>query len=68
MNLRPFIRQMWATFPGVEFLRELSRIENLLSYAHVLYKTSHLEVSRRVVQWTSRKCTKKRDARAELLF
>ena len=47
MNLRPFIRQMWATFPGVEFLRELSRIENLFSYLHVLYKTSHLEVSRR---------------------
>ena len=38
---------MWATFPGVEFLRELSRIENLLLYLHVLYKTSHLEVSRR---------------------
>ena len=45
MNLRPFIRQMWATFPGVEFLRELSRTENLLSYLHVLNKTSHLEVS-----------------------
>ena len=47
INLRPLIRQMWATFPGIEFLRELSRIENLLSYLHVLYKTSHLEVSHR---------------------
>ena len=37
---------MWATFPGVEILRELSRNENLMSYLHVLYKTSHLEVSR----------------------
>ena len=44
------IRQMQATFPGVEFLRALSmfreRRENLSSYVHLLHKTSHWEVSR----------------------
>ena len=37
--------QMWAIFPGVEFLRNLSlfkkRKENSSSYVHVLHKTSH---------------------------
>ena len=41
---------------------------NLLSYVHVLYKTSHWEVSRRSRAVDVQKCTKKRDARAELLF
>ena len=45
------IRHMWATFPGVEFLRALSMFkqkkENLSLYVHVLHKMSHWEVSRR---------------------
>ena len=39
------IRQMQATFPGVEFLRILVRFkkrkENSSSYVHVLHKTSN---------------------------
>ena len=40
---------------GKEFIQtQKKRQENLLSYIHVLHKTWH--------QWTSKKCTKKRDA------
>ena len=50
---------MQVTFPRVELLRILFKFkkkkENSSSYVHVLHKTS-------------KKCTKKRDARAELLF
>ena len=39
------ICQLWAIFPGVEFLRTLSmfkkRKEDSSSYVHVLHKTSH---------------------------
>ena len=42
---------MYATFPGVEFLRALSmfnlRKENSSSCVHVLHKMSHWKVSRR---------------------
>ena len=68
MNLRPFIRQMWATFPGVEFLRELSRTENYCRISTSSIKRRIWRFHVVVVQWTSKKCTKKRDARAELLF
>ena len=65
---------MQATFPGVEFLRILfkfkKRNENSSSYVHVLHKTSNQEVSRRsrAVDVKEKSCTKKRDARAELLL
>ena len=42
--------QMYASSPGVEFLRTLFRFKkrkgNSSSFVHVLRKTSHLEVSR----------------------
>ena len=41
--------------------------ENLSKYVHVLHETSHWEVQVVVVQWTSKKCTKKRNAPAEQL-
>ena len=45
--------------------------ENSSSYVHVLQVSKKREIRRFhvvVVQWTSKKCTKQRDARAELLF
>ena len=63
------------TFPEDEFLRILfkfkKRKENSSSY--VSMSTSSIKRKFRrfhavVVQWTSQKCTKKRDARAERLF
>ena len=71
MNLRSFkvnrafgpaqYVKMQATFPEVEFLTILkrgSRIRRRMSPKfHV-----------KVVQWMSKRCTKKRDARVELLF
>ena len=72
--LQPFNLSNVSNFPGVEFLRTLSRFKerkgNFSSYVHVLHKTS-LRIRRFqivVVQWTSTKCTKKRDARAGPLF
>ena len=63
---------MQATFPGIEFLRIFFKLkkrkESSSSYVHVLHKTSNLEVSRRSRAVTSKKCTKKSDARASLLF
>ena len=63
---------MQATFPEVELLRILFRLkkrkENSSSYVHVLHKTQIRKFHVVVVQWTSKKFTKKRDARAELLF
>ena len=71
MNLRSFkliiasiwtcsICQVQATFPGGRKIRRrmsTSSIKRQIRSFHVV-----------VVQWTSKKCTKKRDARAELLF
>ena len=82
MNLRSFnliasirtrsICQMQATFPGIEFLRSLFRFkkrkENSSSYVHVLHKRQIRRFHVVVVQWTPNKCTKKHDAREELLF
>ena len=68
---------MQATFPGVEFLRILFRFKKIKetssSYVHVLRHVLHIKRRIRrfhveVLQWTSKKCTKKRDAREELLF
>ena len=50
------ICQMQATFPGE------------LPYVHVPIKRQIRRFHVVVVQWTSKKCTKKREARAELLF
>ena len=68
------ICQSQATFPGVKFLRISFRFkkrkENSSSYVHVLQKRKIRRFHVVVVQWTyaSKKCTKKRDTRAELLF
>ena len=63
---------MQATFPGVEFLRIFfkfkKRKETSSSYVHSSIKRQIRRFYVVVVQWTSKKCTKKRDARAELLF
>ena len=63
---------MQATFPGVEFVRILFRFkkrkENSSSYVHVLHKRQIMRFHVVVVQWTPNKCTKKHDAREELLF
>ena len=59
------------TFPGVEFLRILFRfkirkIRPRMSTSSIKRQIRRFHVV--VVQWTSKKWTKKRDARAELLF
>ena len=63
---------MQATFPGVEFLKILfkfkTRMENSSSYITSSIKRQIRRIHVVVVRWTSKKCTKKRDARAELLF
>ena len=60
---------MQATFPGVEFLRIIFRFKKIKetssSYVHVLRHVLHIKRRIRrfhveVVQWTSKKCTKKR--------
>ena len=66
------ICQMQATFPGVEFLRILFKFKKKKEirrgmstfYIKRQIRRFHLVVE----QWTSKKCTKKHDARAELLF
>ena len=82
MNLRSFkvnrvfgpaqYIKMQATFPEVEFLRILFRFkkrkDNSSSYVYVLHKRQISKFHVVVVQWTSKRCIKKRDARAELLF
>ena len=66
------ICQIKATFPGVEFLRILFRLKKMKEICHrmsmssINHQTSRFHVV--VVHWTSKKCTKKRDAHAELLF
>ena len=57
-----------VTFPGVEFLRTLSRFkkrkENSSLCVHVLQKTNHMHGFHLKVidQWMSKKCTKKCDS------
>ena len=64
------ICQIQATFRGVKILRILFRLkkmkENSSSYVYVNRQIRRFHVV--VVQWTSKKCTKRRDAPAELLF
>ena len=59
-------------FPGVEFLETApkfsKRKKNSSSCVYVLHKTSHQEISRPSRAVTAKKCTKKCNARAELLF
>ena len=63
---------MQATFPEVEFLRVYPcsnrerEICRRMSTSSIKRRIGRFHVV--VVQWTSKKCTKKRDARAELLF
>ena len=64
---------MKATFPGVEFLRALYLCSNREGKICCSMSTSSIKrCSGRfciiVVQWTSKKCTKKCDAHAEQLF
>ena len=59
------------TFPGDEFLRFYSSAKRGWKILRRMSTSSTERQIRRfhvVVQWTSKKCTKKRDARAELLF
>ena len=64
--------QMLATFHAVEFLRILFRfkkrreIRRRMSTSCTKRQIGRFHVV--VVEWTSKKCTKERDARAELLF
>ena len=66
------ICQMQATFPGVEFLRFYSsskrgrKLRRRMSTSPIKRQIRRFHVA--VVQWTSTAGTKKRDARAELLF
>ena len=60
--------QMYAISPGVEFLRTLFRFKERKSMFTSSVKRRIRRCHVIVVQLTSRKCTKKRDARAELLF
>ena len=65
------ICQMQATFPRVEFLRILFRFKKRKLLLRMFTSSIKRQIRRFhvvVVQWTSKKCTKKRDARAELLF
>ena len=59
-------------FPGVEFLETTpkfrKRKKNSSSCVKVLHKTSHQEISRPSRAVTEKKCTKKCNARSELLF
>ena len=59
------IRQMQATLPGVECLMALSMFKQRKekSTSSIKSRIGRLHVV--VVQWTSKKCTKKRDACAE---
>ena len=64
---------MQATFPGLEFLRILftglkrgRKIRRRMSTTSIKRQIKRFHVV--VVQWTSKKCAKKRDARVELLF
>ena len=83
MNLRSFklnrvyldplnLSNWQATFPGVEFLRISFRFkkrkEKFVVVCPFLIKRQTRRFHVVVVQWTSKKCTKKRDSCAELLF
>ena len=57
---------MQATFPGVEFLRILFRFKKRKEISSIKRQIRRFHVV--VVQWTSEKCSKERDAGAELLF
>ena len=59
-------------FTGVEFLETAvkfrKRKKNLPSCVYVLHKTPHQDISRASRAVAAKKCTKKCNARAELLF
>ena len=59
-------------FPGVDFVETAAKFrkkkKNSSSSVCVLHKTSHQEISRPGRAVTAKKCTKKCNARAELLF
>ena len=62
--------QVYANFPGVDFLRTAlkfrGRKRDSSSLVYVLHKTCKRAFSRRSRARTAKKCTKKRDARAKL--
>ena len=61
------ICQLQSAFPGVELLRILFRgIRCRMSTSSIKRQIGRFHVV--VVQWTSKKCTNKHNARAELLF
>ena len=66
------ICQMQATFPGGWILKDFIQVQKEEGIRRRMSTSSMKRPVRRfhvvVVQWTSKKCTKKRDARAELLF
>ena len=59
-------------FPGVEFSKTAPKFrkkkKNSSLCVHVFHKTCHQEMSRPSRAVTAKKCTKKCNARAELLF
>ena len=60
-------------FPGVEFLETAPKFrkpekENSWSCAYILHETSHQEISLSSRAVTAKQCTKKCNARTELLF
>ena len=63
---------MLVKFPRVKFVgtapKFRKRKKNSSSCVYVLHKTSHQEISRPSRAVTAKKCTKKCNARAELLF
>ena len=69
----PSICQILATFPGVEFLKDFIQVQKEEGKFVVGMSSSSIKRQIRklhvvAVQWTSKKCTKKRAARAELLI
>ena len=72
INPTRFKCQMQVKFHGVEFLETTpkfrKRKKNSSSCVYVLHKTSHQEISRASRAVTAKKCTKKSNARAVLLF
>ena len=58
--------QMSRVTPGVEFSNALSRFRKRKKKSSSKHRVRRFHVVQ--VQWTSKKCTKKRDTRAKLLF
>ena len=70
--LDPLNTQMQETFRGVEFVKNLFKFKKRKEIRSRMSTSSIKRQIRRfhvvVVQWTSKKCTKKRDARQSCCF